>query len=458
MRHDRAFASLAIFLALLVIVGCGGGSGGGASSGPQTGPNAPEPPPLVSPYTAVVWSAALTPADGGDRGGGQGVSPSGYCQDGVCGSNIDRPAFGALTTTEFNFDGTTYLIESIRYGVDHELKLGLDPMIPTHVRADWALRIGAAEFPLRTTFQENRHDFEHEFLVWDVPDNPNLDLSRAPWTIGTPIEVQMARIPPAEISVADAQVQEGPDARLDFVVTLSKARFTPTTVAYATSDGMATAGADYTETSGTLTFGPLETSKTVSVPVLDDAHDEGSEMLTLTLSDPDPGGVRLADATATGTISNTDAMPKAWLARFGRTVATQVIDTVEGRFAAQAAAGVEVSLAGQRVGGGSATADPQARDEAAARARLQATSNWLRGRADKARSGSRSVTPRELLTGSSFALTAEVDGGNGGAVSFWGRAAVSRFDGRDGDLSLDGEVVSGLLGRTGGAAPGRRGC
>ena len=259
-------------------------------------------------------------------------------------------------------------------------------------------------------------------------------------------ELQVLIAGPAAVSVADADVQEGPDARLDFVVTLSKARFTPTTVAYATSDGTATAGADYTETSGTLTFGPLETSKTVSVPVLDDAHDEGSEMLTLTLSDPDPGGVRLANATATGTISNTGPMPKAWLARFGRTVATQVIDTVEGRFAAQAAAGVEVSLAGQRVGGGSATADPQARDEAAARARLQATSNWLRGRADKARSGSRSVTPRELLTGSSFALTAEVDGGNGGAVSFWGRAAVSRFDGRDGDFSLDGDVVSGLLG------------
>ena len=51
-----------------------------------------------------------------------------------------------------------------------------------------------------------------------------------------------------------------------------------------TSDGTATAGSDYTATSGTLTFAAGETAKTVSVPVLDDAHDQSSETLTLTLT------------------------------------------------------------------------------------------------------------------------------------------------------------------------------
>ena len=54
------------------------------------------------------------------------------------------------------------------------------------------------------------------------------------------------------------------------------------------------------------------------------------------------------------------------------------------------------------------------------------------------------MTPRDLLTGSSFALTAETDGKD--LVSLWGRAAVTRFDGREGDLMLDGEVVTGMLG------------
>ena len=59
---------------------------------------------------------------------------------------------------------------------------------------------------------------------------------------------------------------------------------------------------------GTLTFGRLETSQTVSVPVLDDDHDEGSETLTLTLSNVSDN-VRLGEATATGTITNRTRCP-----------------------------------------------------------------------------------------------------------------------------------------------------
>ena len=44
---------------------------------------------------------------------------------------------------------------------------------------------------------------------------------------------------------------------------------------YATSDGTATAGADYVAASGAVRFGPGQRSRTVSVRVLDDAHDEG---------------------------------------------------------------------------------------------------------------------------------------------------------------------------------------
>ena len=256
---------------------------------------------------------------------------------------------------------------------------------------------------------------------------------------------------PAAFSVADAEVREAAGATLDFVVTLSKPRFTRTTVNYATRAGTATSGADYVTTLGMLIFAPLETSKTVSVPVLDDAHDEGSETLTLTLSNPSPSSVKLADATATGTISNTDAMPKAWIARFGRTVAEQVLDAVESRMQAPRTPGVEVSLAGQRVGGaelqnGGAPGKIAAADDSAQAAERN-LADWLRNGSDPDRRrgfGARTVTERDLLTGSSFALT----GGekSSGFYSLWGRGAVSRFDGRDGALSLDGEVASGMLG------------
>ena len=57
---------------------------------------------------------------------------------------------------------------------------------------------------------------------------------------------------------------------------------------------------------------------------------------------------------------------------------------------------------------------------------------------------SRAVMPRDLLTGSSFALSSETAGDE--LVSLWGRGAVTRFDGREAGLMLDGEGVAGMLG------------
>ena len=261
---------------------------------------------------------------------------------------------------------------------------------------------------------------------------------------------------PPGLSVADARVYEADGATVEFAVTLGRASGSTVTVDYATSDGTASAGSDYEAASGRLTFAPGETEKTVPVAVLKDAHDEGEETFTLTLSNPQGGNAWLKDAEATGTIENTDAMPEAWLARFGRTVAEQAIEAVEGRFAASRSAGVEVSVAGQRIGGAPEPEDEEARaklaEEQEARGKLEAMTQWLRGADDgdgedagsRAGPESRSVTARDLLTGSSFALTAEA--ASGGLVSLWGRGAVSRFDGREGDLSLDGEVASALLG------------
>ena len=97
-----------------------------------------------------------------------------------------------------------------------------------------------------------------------------------------------------------------------------------------------------------LSFAPGETSKTLEIAVLDDAHDEGEETLTLTLSNAD--GVLAGDMEATGTIANEDPLLNAWLARFGRTVASQTVDALTERLAAPAGAGSHVTLGGQRIG------------------------------------------------------------------------------------------------------------
>src|SRR5262249_25405125 len=94
---------------------------------------------------------------------------------------------------------------------------------------------------------------------------------------------------------------------LAFTVSLSAAATSAVTVAYATSNGTATAGSDYTAASGNLTFAPGETSKMIHVAVTGDTAVEGNETVNLTLSSPN--GATLADATAVGTLPNDDSAP-----------------------------------------------------------------------------------------------------------------------------------------------------
>ena len=75
-------------------------------------------------------------------------------------------------------------------------------------------------------------------------------------------------------------------APLAFAVTLSSAYDAPVTVAWRTADRTATAGGDYQAASGTLTFAPGETSKTVSVLVKGDRVPEPDETFVVNLSSP----------------------------------------------------------------------------------------------------------------------------------------------------------------------------
>jgi glucose/arabinose dehydrogenase/ribosomal protein L35AE/L33A len=77
-------------------------------------------------------------------------------------------------------------------------------------------------------------------------------------------------------------------------------------VNYATSNGTATAGSDYTATSGTLNFASGETTKTFAIPIINDIAVEGLETVTLTLSNPTGGATLGGQTTATLTITSDD--------------------------------------------------------------------------------------------------------------------------------------------------------
>src|SRR5205823_13043755 len=76
---------------------------------------------------------------------------------------------------------------------------------------------------------------------------------------------------------------------------------------YATADGTAMAGSDYQATSGTLTFMPGETQKTVTVSVIGDTANEPDETFFVRLSSP--SNASIADGEGVGTILNDDTLP-----------------------------------------------------------------------------------------------------------------------------------------------------
>lgn len=90
-----------------------------------------------------------------------------------------------------------------------------------------------------------------------------------------------------------------------FTVTLSEPSASPITVDFATADGTATAGTDYTATSGTLTFIPGDTSETITVTVAGDTVSEPDETFFVNLGNAT--NATIGDAQATGTITNDDA-------------------------------------------------------------------------------------------------------------------------------------------------------
>jgi hypothetical protein len=96
-------------------------------------------------------------------------------------------------------------------------------------------------------------------------------------------------------------------AQAVFYVRLSQPSDTAIILSYSTQDGSATAGQDYTATSGTLTFAPGETLKAVTVPVFGDLLVEGSETFSLVVTPTAAIGNGAAGAAGVATILDDDA-------------------------------------------------------------------------------------------------------------------------------------------------------
>lgn len=117
--------------------------------------------------------------------------------------------------------------------------------------------------------------------------------------------VSVAR-PPLNVSIADASAAEGNTGtrNLIFTLTLSASPMSPVTVSYTTLDGSATAGADYAAATGTVTFNPGVTSRTITLLVSGDPVDEIDETILLRLTGAT--GAAISRNEAVGTIVDDD--------------------------------------------------------------------------------------------------------------------------------------------------------
>ena len=260
------------------------------------------------------------------------------------------------------------------------------------------------------------------------------------------------------------------------------------------SGGSATEGTDYLKFPKATYW--MQIGKRVDKPfvrIIDDSVNDNGETVKVKISNAhvcgDPSQtVSITRDEATGTIRNSDPLPRALMARFGRTAAVHVVEHVEERLAAPREVGVEAQVAGRQLrpgmeralaldvlrqlgssagmhapGAGSPGARSGSPMGAAAgsiglAAGMGGPAGGGMGVAADPMNGmagpdgglfdrglrSMGLGGENLLTSSSFALTRETR--QGGILSFWSRGARSSFAGREEALSLGGDVRTTMVG------------
>src|SRR5439155_555178 len=123
------------------------------------------------------------------------------------------------------------------------------------------------------------------------------------------VEIYSLALAPTSVSIGDTSVVEKNTGKVaaNFTVSLSAPSGQTVKVKYATADGTATAGTDYLAKTGTVTFNPGETTKTVTVTALGDTLPEPNETFVVDLSSPT--NATIADGQGLGTITDDDAGP-----------------------------------------------------------------------------------------------------------------------------------------------------
>ena len=196
----------------------------------------------------------------------------------------------------------------------------VQPSTPVAVDLKWQTQDGTATAPAdytsaSGTLHWDAGKFSTQPINVQIPPATGTSNSPLTFTIvlstltAAPVaatNITVTVVPPASppvLAVSDASALESAGS-IPAVVSLAPSSTNSVTVQYATADGTAKAGSDYTSVSGTLTFAPGQTSKTVAIPVTNNTANDGNRSFTFVISKPT--NATISDASATMTIRDDD--------------------------------------------------------------------------------------------------------------------------------------------------------
>ena len=346
---------------------------------------------------------------------GDNATATGTIKDSSVGATYSQPATPRTDDSNFSF------------------VLRFHPPVPNMDLGDFRSRLGryiSRGARVVSVARQTAGDDQNFVVTIDPDEEQHVEIVLAH---GTPVgdrkmqyDLRMRFPGPLSLGIDDAEATEGTDTSMQFTVTLNQdpPAWAPgdeetVTVEYTTEDDTATAGTDYTTTSGTLSFSRGNLSQTIDVEILADEVDEGEEQFKVTLSNATNAGV--SDGEGIGTIKNDGPMPIGLVARFGRAMATHVVDQVEQRIEAPRGASDYAAFSGQ----------------------LTPLARQLLDREQPGRRPERNGHELDPLAGGlSFGQQTR----GGGVLAFWSRSAQSSFNATEGALRMGGDIRTTMVG------------
>ena len=191
----------------------------------------------------------------------------------------------------------------LEFTAEDEEAVSVRPQIVAFTASNWD------EARTITVYARTDADTEHE----RVGVRNEVKIGRYKGAVrGKTVNVRVHDTSIAEVSIDDVVTVGEGSGHVQFDVALSAAVGEEISIAYETSDGSATAGNDYVQASGTLTFAAGVVDKSITVTVMDDSLDEPTEEFLLELGGAS-GDVTFAggaqDTSARVRILDNDARP-----------------------------------------------------------------------------------------------------------------------------------------------------